>query len=165
MVNWNGNALTTQFISQSRLTATVPASRITKAQTASISVVNPATLISNVAYFAVVSPVAYVVFSGAQFHTSGKTPSASIAADFNGEAYEPLEGLAVIESQSLLYNTSILLRTKCVEVDRLSSRSMQSSRPWAFPNVCKNRLLPFHSANRVYTNCVDVCVRTTRLQR
>jgi aspartate ammonia-lyase len=30
-------------------------------------------------------------------------------------AYEPLEGLAVMESQHLLYNTSIAFRTKCVD--------------------------------------------------
>ena len=30
-------------------------------------------------------------------------------------AYEPIEGLAVIESQDLLNNTSKLLRTKCVD--------------------------------------------------
>jgi len=30
-------------------------------------------------------------------------------------AYEPLAGLAVIESQSLLYRTSILFRTKCID--------------------------------------------------
>ena len=30
-------------------------------------------------------------------------------------AYEPLAGLAVIESQHLLYNTSKALRTKCVD--------------------------------------------------
>jgi aspartate ammonia-lyase len=30
-------------------------------------------------------------------------------------AYEPLEGLAVIESQSLLYKTSVVFRTKCVD--------------------------------------------------
>lgn len=30
-------------------------------------------------------------------------------------AYEPLEGLAVIESQALLYRTSMALRTKCVD--------------------------------------------------
>jgi aspartate ammonia-lyase len=30
-------------------------------------------------------------------------------------AYEPIEGLAVIESQSLLYNTSKLFRTKCID--------------------------------------------------
>ena len=30
-------------------------------------------------------------------------------------AYEPVEGLAIIESQDLLYNTSIAFRTKCVD--------------------------------------------------
>jgi aspartate ammonia-lyase len=30
-------------------------------------------------------------------------------------AYEPLEGVAVMESQHLLYNTSILMRTKCID--------------------------------------------------
>jgi aspartate ammonia-lyase len=30
-------------------------------------------------------------------------------------AYEPIEALAVIESQSLLFNTSVLFRTKCVD--------------------------------------------------
>ena len=30
-------------------------------------------------------------------------------------AYEPIEGLAVMESQSLLVNTSILFRTKCID--------------------------------------------------
>jgi aspartate ammonia-lyase len=30
-------------------------------------------------------------------------------------AYEPVEGLSIIESQDLLYNTSKLFRTKCVD--------------------------------------------------
>jgi len=30
-------------------------------------------------------------------------------------AYEPIEGLSMIESQALLYNTSILFRTKCID--------------------------------------------------
>lgn len=30
-------------------------------------------------------------------------------------AYEPVEGLSIIESQALLYNTSILFRTKCID--------------------------------------------------
>jgi aspartate ammonia-lyase len=30
-------------------------------------------------------------------------------------AYEPIEGLSLIESQQLLYRTSILFRTKCVD--------------------------------------------------
>jgi len=42
VVNWNGNALATQFVSGSQLTATVPAADIAKASTASVTVVNPA---------------------------------------------------------------------------------------------------------------------------
>lgn len=30
-------------------------------------------------------------------------------------AYEPLEGLVVMESQALLYNTSMLFRSKCID--------------------------------------------------
>ena len=30
-------------------------------------------------------------------------------------AYEPIEGLSIIESQALLYNVSILFRTKCID--------------------------------------------------
>src|SRR4030095_12807608 len=46
-------------------------------------------------------------------------------------AYEPLEGLAVMESQSLLFNTSILFRTKCVDGitvnERVLSRYMETT--------------------------------------
>jgi hypothetical protein len=42
VVNWNGNALVTQFVSGSQLTATVPAEDIATASTASVTVVNPA---------------------------------------------------------------------------------------------------------------------------
>jgi len=87
VVNWNGQALTTQFISKSRLMAAIPASRVTKAGTASVTVVNPgsAHLTSNVAYFAVVAPVVSVAFSGSQLQNFAKYPVASIAADFNGD--------------------------------------------------------------------------------
>ena len=72
VVKWNGTALSTQFISRSQLTATIPASRLAKAQTASVTVVNPASPSSNVAYFSVVKPVASVAFSGSQFPSTGK---------------------------------------------------------------------------------------------
>src|SRR5271169_6147222 len=55
VVNWNGNALATQFVSGSQLTATVPAADIATASTASVTVVNPAPGggMSNVAFFSV----------------------------------------------------------------------------------------------------------------
>jgi hypothetical protein len=40
-VNWNGTALSTTFVSSSQLTATIPASDIANAGTASITVTNP----------------------------------------------------------------------------------------------------------------------------
>ena len=42
VVNWNGNALATQFVSRSQLTATVPAADIATASTGWVTVVNPA---------------------------------------------------------------------------------------------------------------------------
>jgi len=42
VVNWNGTALATQFVSQSQLTATVPAANIATASTGWVTVVNPA---------------------------------------------------------------------------------------------------------------------------
>jgi len=41
VVNWNGTALATQFVSQGQLTATVPAANIAKATTGWVTVVNP----------------------------------------------------------------------------------------------------------------------------
>jgi len=46
-------------------------------------------------------------------------------------AYEPLAGLAVMESQALLYNMSGLLRTKCIDGitvnERVLSRYMETT--------------------------------------
>lgn len=42
VVNWNGSALTTSFVSATQLTAQVPASEVSSAGTASITVTNPA---------------------------------------------------------------------------------------------------------------------------
>jgi len=52
------------------------------------------------------------------FRVMGNDYSVTLAAhsgQLQLNAYEPLAGLAVLESQSLLYNTSGLLRTKCVD--------------------------------------------------
>jgi hypothetical protein len=55
VVNWNGSALATQFVSGSRLTATVPAADIATASTAEVTVVNPTPVggTSSVAFFSV----------------------------------------------------------------------------------------------------------------
>ncbi|MGH9585366.1 MAG: hypothetical protein ACRD3F_00320 [Acidobacteriaceae bacterium] len=46
-VNWNGQPLTTTLVSQSRLSAVVPAAYIAAASTDSITVTNPATKVSS----------------------------------------------------------------------------------------------------------------------
>ena len=59
MVNWNGTALPTTFITGSQLTASVPAANVKKAGTASVTVTNPTPGggASNVAFLQVSKPV------------------------------------------------------------------------------------------------------------
>ena len=52
-VNWNGTALTTIFVSSTQLTATVPASRIAAAGTASVNVVTPCGATSSAVTFTI----------------------------------------------------------------------------------------------------------------
>ena len=40
-------------------------------------------------------------------------------------AYEPIEGLAVLESQDLLYNTSKAFRTKCVDGIKVNEKVLE----------------------------------------
>ena len=65
-----------------------------------------------------VNPVAPEVMNLIAFRVMGNDYAVTLAAhsgQLQLNAYEPLEGLAVMESQSLLYNTSILMRTKCID--------------------------------------------------
>lgn len=65
-----------------------------------------------------VNPVIPELVNLVAFRVIGNDYSVSLAADHGQlqlNAYEPIEGLAVIESQSLLYRTSIAFRTKCVD--------------------------------------------------
>jgi hypothetical protein len=68
VVNWNGTALSTTFVSISQLTATVLASDIVTASTASITVSSPGVdaVASNVLFFAVSAPtnLQFTSFSG-----------------------------------------------------------------------------------------------------
>jgi aspartate ammonia-lyase len=68
------------------------------------------------------------------FRVMGNDYSVTLAAhsgQLQLNAYEPLAGLAVMESQALLYNTSILVRTKCVDGitvnERVLSRYMETT--------------------------------------
>jgi hypothetical protein len=73
VVNWSGTPLPTTFVSSAQLTATVNASEIATASTASVSVTNPAPGggTSNVEFFAVSSPAAGVVFTPLPPHRFG----------------------------------------------------------------------------------------------
>jgi aspartate ammonia-lyase len=65
-----------------------------------------------------VNPVVPEVMNLVAFRVMGNDYVTTLAAhtgQLQLNAYEPIEGLSIIESQHLLYNTSILFRTKCVD--------------------------------------------------
>ena len=65
-----------------------------------------------------VNPVAPEVMNIVAFRVMGNDYSVTLAAhsgQLQLNAYEPLAGVAVMESQALLYNTSIMFRTKCID--------------------------------------------------
>jgi aspartate ammonia-lyase len=65
-----------------------------------------------------VNPVMPEVMNIVAFRVMGNDQSVGLAAHHGQlqlNAYEPLAGLAVIESQALLYRTSNLFRTKCID--------------------------------------------------
>jgi aspartate ammonia-lyase len=65
-----------------------------------------------------VNPVIPELVNLVAFRVMGNDYSVTLAAhsgQLQLNAYEPLEGLAVMESQHLLFNTSKALRTKCVD--------------------------------------------------
>ncbi|MBZ5564256.1 MAG: FG-GAP-like repeat-containing protein [Acidobacteriia bacterium] len=86
VVQWNGSALPTQFITSSQLTATVPAADIAAAGTASVAVVNPGIdrVLSNVVFFPVSSPLPGVAMTRSDQPT-GRVPNSVVTADFNGD--------------------------------------------------------------------------------
>ena len=65
-----------------------------------------------------VNPVIPELVNLVAFRVMGNDYTVTLAAhsgQLQLNAYEPLEGLAVMESQHLLYNTSMALRTQCVD--------------------------------------------------
>src|SRR5262249_18743968 len=65
-----------------------------------------------------VNPVVPEVMNIVAFRVMGNDSAVTLAAhsgQLQLNAYEPLAGVAVMESQHLLYNTSNLLRAKCVD--------------------------------------------------
>src|SRR5882724_3486850 len=94
-IKWNGTALTTTFVSGSQLTATVPATNIVTAATATITVSNPPPGggTSNVVFFDISSPVSTLTFSTSYNFAGG--PYGMIAADFNGDGKLDLAAMSL----------------------------------------------------------------------
>jgi aspartate ammonia-lyase len=81
-----------------------------------------------------VNPVVPEVTNIVAFRVMGNDYSVTLAAhsgQLQLNAYEPLAGVAIMESQSLLYNVSNLLRSKCVDGittnERVLSRYMETT--------------------------------------
>ena len=87
VVNWNGNALATHYVSGSQLTATVPAEEIAMASTASVTVVTPGPGggASNAAFFTTTTDRG----KSAEFTLARSPgvyfPQSVVAGDFNGD--------------------------------------------------------------------------------
>jgi phospholipase C len=90
VVNWNGSPRTTTFVSKTEVTAAILATDITKAETASVTVSNPAPGggLSSVAS-EVVSPITSINFTS-QNWTTGTSPMAITKGDFNGDGFVDL---------------------------------------------------------------------------
>jgi len=74
-----------------------------------------------------VNPVMPELMNIVAFRVMGNDYSVNLAAHHGQlqlNAYEPLAGLAVIESQSLLYRTSIAFRTKCIDGITLNEKTL-----------------------------------------
>lgn len=87
VVQWNGAALTTVFVSKSKLTATVPASKIVSPTTATITVFSagPGGGVSNFQYLEVSNAVTQLYFSSRDLSTSVPLTSRIVGGDFNND--------------------------------------------------------------------------------
>ena len=105
VINWNGIALATQFISDTQLTATVPAADITTASTAWVMVANPAPGggTSNVAFFTVTyntgDSVIFIRHHGPYIFKT----SAVAVGDFNQDGKVDLAVIHVYKNDTTLY--------------------------------------------------------------
>lgn len=104
-VEWNGNPLTTHFVDESRLTATVPALDIANAGTASITVVNPGPGggSSGAVFFPVGAQTATVTLTRTDFGPTGVWNIYLVTADFNGDGKLDLAVTEFISGQVQMF--------------------------------------------------------------
>jgi len=109
-VTWNGAALATTFISQTQVTAVVPAVNISAPGTGSILVVNPGTFeTSNAAFVEVTNPISSLSLMPSPLAFGNLRPSGPrtmVAADFNGDGKLDL---AMVAGQYSSYFTFLLV--------------------------------------------------------
>ncbi|HEV2426068.1 MAG TPA: choice-of-anchor D domain-containing protein [Terriglobia bacterium] len=88
---WNGSARATTFVNGTQVKATINASDIASAQTASVTVLNPSPGggYSNTAFLGVTNPASAVSLSGTT-NAAGDSPVSVATGDFNGDHIEDL---------------------------------------------------------------------------
>jgi len=87
VVEWNGNALTTSFVSSSKLIATVPAARLVAPTTATITIVSPGPGggTSNAQYFTVENAVSQNYFTSRSITGNANLTSPLAEGDFDND--------------------------------------------------------------------------------
>ena len=87
VVHWNGAARSTHYVDQGRLTATIPATDIAKAGTASVAVVSPEPGggTSGTVFFPIHAPTPSVSLARTDFSPTGVWNIYVVTADFNGD--------------------------------------------------------------------------------
>lgn len=87
VVRWNGSARPTTFVSDSKLTAAIPATDISHATTSAITVFNPSPGggSSNVVSFQVRAASSWAAFGSPVHFTAGAGPESLVTGDFNGD--------------------------------------------------------------------------------
>jgi hypothetical protein len=111
-VNWNGSPLATTFISVTQLTATVPASDIATASTASVTVVSPSPGggVSNPQFFSIAVAKASVSFLPPVMYFAGGSYTSSVAiADLNGDGKLDLAATALVGQSNSDGSVGVLL--------------------------------------------------------
>jgi len=119
VVNWNGAALATTFVSGHQLTATIPASNLATAGTGAITVSSPIPGggVSNTNFFQVATSTTGVTLNRADI-TTGKSPKGVVSADFNKDGKADLVVLNNADSTASIFmgngdGTFTLVSTMC----------------------------------------------------